>query len=69
MSLSIVGKIINSFVTILTTLVVFELCCTRPMCFVFCQSINNSITLSLTFKIVSSEGLISTTCMICMANE
>jgi hypothetical protein len=48
---SVVGKIINRVVTVLTILVVFEFYCIRPMCFVFCQSMNNEITLSLTLKL------------------
>jgi hypothetical protein len=46
MPLCIVGN-----VTVLNTLVVFEVYCTYPMHLVFCQSINNEITLSLTLKL------------------
>jgi len=69
MPLCIVGKIINRVVTVLTILVVFEFYCIRPMCFVFCQSMNNEITLSLTLKLYGRKGLISTTCMMWMVNK
>ncbi len=39
------------------------------MCFVFCQSMNNEITLSLTLKLYGRKGLISTTCMMWMVNK
>ena len=45
MPLGILGN-----VTVLNTLAVLEVC-TRPMCFVFCQSINNKITMTLTLQL------------------